>query len=57
MSEGPKKPVDLTLNTCMKWGADGSLSPHDQDGLIRHLCFADPALAATEVCEIYINDS
>ena len=57
MDEAFKKPADCTLNTCMKWGADGSLSPHDQDGLMRHLCSADPALAATEVCEIYKNDS
>ena len=57
MYEGPKKTVDCTLNTCMKWGKDGTLSPYDQNGLMRYLCCTDPALAASEACEIYKNDS
>ena len=57
MYEGPKKTVDCTLNTCMKWGADGTLSPHDQDGLMRHLCSTDPTLADSEACKLYKNDS
>ena len=57
MYEAFKKPVDCTLNTCMKWGADGTLSPHDQDGLMRHLCSTDPALAGSEACKLYQNDS
>ena len=57
MYEGFKKPIDCTLNTCMKWGADGTLSTHDQDGLMRHLCSTDPALADSEACKLYKNDS
>ena len=57
MSEGPKKPADCTLNTCMKWDSDGTLSPRDQDGLMRHLCSTDPALGDSEACKLYKNDS
>ena len=57
MNKAFTKPVDCTLNTCMKWGADGTLSPHDQDGLMRHLCSTDPALADSEACKLYKNDS
>ena len=57
MSVKPRKPLDSTLNTCMKWGGDGSLSPQDQDGLMRHLCSTDPNLAKSEACQLYKNDS
>ena len=57
MYEGFKKPIDCTLNTCMKLGKDGTLSPHDQDGLMRYLCSTDSALAASQACEIFKNDS
>ena len=36
--------------TCLKWSADGSLSKHDQDELLKRLCATDPALAQSEAC-------
>ena len=36
--------------TCLKWSADGSLSKHDQDELMKRLCATDPALAQSEAC-------
>ena len=56
MTVGPTKKGDCTLSTCMKWGSDGSLAPHDQEGLMRHLCSTDPALAGSEVCKFCERD-
>ena len=39
-----------TGRTCLKWSADGSLSKHDQDELMKRLCATDPELAHSEVC-------
>ena len=36
--------------TCLKWSADGSLSEHDHDELMKRLCATDPALAQSEAC-------
>ena len=36
--------------TCLKWSADGSLSEHDQNELMKRLCATDPALAQSEAC-------
>ena len=36
--------------TCLKWAADGSLSEHDHDELMKRLCATDPALAQSEAC-------
>jgi len=38
--------------TCLKWSADGSLSEHDQNELMRRLCSADPEMAKSEACNI-----
>ena len=56
MTVGPTKKGDCTLSTCMKWGSDGSLAPHDQEGLMRHLCSTDPALAGSEACKFFESD-
>ena len=39
--------------TCLKWSADGSLSKHDQDELMKRLCATDPALAQSEACNAH----
>jgi len=44
---------DCTTSTCMKWGNDGSLSPHDQNELMKRLCEKDPALAGSDACRIF----
>ena len=56
MPTGNARHGDCTMSTCMKWGKDGSLSSRDQDGLMRHLCSTDPALANSEVCKPYKHD-
>ena len=53
MTVGPKRTGNCTLSNCMKWGKDGNLSPKDQDGLMRHLCSTDPALAGSDACKLY----
>jgi len=40
----------FTGRTCLKWSADGSLSEHDHQELMKRLCLVDPVLAETEVC-------
>jgi len=57
MYEDPNRPADGIQSTCMKWSADGTLSPRDQDGLMKHLCATDPALVDSEACKLYQNDS
>ena len=57
MTVGPKRTGNCTLSTCMKWGKDGSLSPKDQDGLMRHLCSTDPALAGSDACKLCKDDN
>lgn len=37
--------------TCLKWSADGSLSQHDHDELMKRLCSSDPALAKSDACK------
>ena len=36
--------------TCLKWSADGSLSEHDQNELIKRLCATDPEMAKSGAC-------
>ena len=38
--------------TCLKWSADGSLSEHDQNELMRRLCSADPEMAKSGACNV-----
>ena len=38
--------------TCLKWSADGSLSEHDQNELMRRLCSADPEMAKSGVFNV-----
>ena len=44
---------DCTTSTYMKLGYDGSLSPHDQNELMKNLCEKDPALAGSDACSIF----
>ena len=53
-TQAPRK-RDCTTSTCMKWGNDGSLSPHDQNELMKHLCEKDPALAGSDAAESSIH--
>ena len=39
-----------TGRTCLKWSADGSLSEHDHDELMKRLCSSDPVLAKSQAC-------
>jgi len=41
--------------TCLKWSADGSLSKHDQDELMRRLCSADPEMAKSGACNVHLD--
>ena len=45
-------PKTWTERTCLKWSADGSLSEHDHDELIKRLCSADPEMAKSGVCNV-----
>ena len=36
--------------TCLKCSADGSLSEHDQNELMRRLCSANPEIAKSGAC-------
>ena len=42
----------FTGRTCLKWSADGSLSEHDHQELMKRLCSVDPVLAETDVCDV-----
>ena len=41
--------------TCLKWSADGSLSKHDPDELMRRLCSADPEMAKSGACNVHLD--
>ena len=38
--------------TCLKWSADGALSPVDAAQVLRRLCAVDPAMRASGLCEL-----
>ena len=40
---------------CLKLSADGSLSKHDQDELMRRLCSADPEMAKSGACKVHLD--
>ncbi|MAR63789.1 MAG: hypothetical protein CMP43_02170 [Rickettsiales bacterium] len=42
-----------TERTCLKWSADGSLSEHDHDELIKRLCSADPEMSKSRACGVH----
>ena len=44
-------PQTCTGRTCLKWSADGSLSEHDQNDLMKRLCLADPEMAKSVTCD------
>ena len=49
-----RTPTDTCIGrTCLKWAADGSLSPFDRNLLMRRLCAADPEFAKSEACTIH----
>ena len=46
-------PKTWTERTCLKWSADGSLSEHDHDELIKRLCSADPEMSKSRACGVH----
>ena len=46
-------PKTWTGRTCLKWSADGSLSEHDHDELIKRLCSADPEMSKSRACGVH----